>query len=312
MARCTIPKTSSVMTSTILPSVVQEQLELWKGILPSKNAQFVEAETFDVKTYSVDQKDVRKRLSIGLTKLIKGDKIDKFLKQDSIDAVSVFTLTGRILDILSQNEFDVETVAKYRSLITYLETRNESPSLLRDIAKGVLYELFQTISKSAQKDVFVKAIEFAVQRDVVLSMLFFTRDEAERVSTAASTKEREFFKSKMRALTDDQREIQKALIDIGMAPYIVKNEDRELFAREYNYPDPEEEYNQIMAENDLNRPEEGYNDVRDFVEDGVRPQNVFGEEMEVDHGDYGDRYVRPYDDWSNTVGDADFDEGYGT
>ena len=312
MARCTIPKTSSVMTSTILPSVVQEQLELWKGILPSKNAQFVEAGTFDVKTYSVDQKDVRKRLSIGLTKLIKGYKIDKFLKQDSIDAVSVFTLTGRILDILSQNEFDVETVAKYRSLITYLETRNESPSLLRDIAKGVLYELFQTISKSSKREVFVKAIEFAVQRDVVLSMLFFTRDEAERVSTAASTKEREFFKSKMRALTDDQREIQKALIDIGMAPYIVKNEDRELFAREYNYPDPEEEYNQIMAENDLNRPEEGYNDVRDFVEDGVRPQNVFGEEMEVDHGDYGDRYVRPYDDWSNTVGNADFDEGYGT
>ena len=312
MARCTIPKTTSIITSTILPSVVQEQLELWKGILPSKYAERVEPQPFDVKTYSVDPKDIRRRLGIGFTKLTKGDKIDKFLKQETIDAVSIFTLTNRILDILSQNEFDVETVAKYRALITYLETRNESPSLLRDIAKGVLYELFQTISKSRQKDVVVKAIEFAVQRDVVLSMLFLTRDDAERISTEASTKEREFFKSKMRSLTDDQREIQKALIDIGMAPYIVKNEDRELFAREYNYPDPEEEYNQLMAENDLNRPEEGYNDVRDFVEDGVRPQNVFGEEMEVDHGGYGDRYVRPYDDWSNTVGDADFDEGYGT
>lgn len=312
MARCTIPKTTSVMTSTILPSVVQEQLELWKSILPSRYAQIVEPQPFDVKTYSMDSRDIRKRLGIGLTKLIKSDKIEKFLKQDSIDAVSVFTLTSRILDILSQNEFDVETLAKYRNLITYLETRNESPSLLRDIAKGVLYELFQLISKDKQKDIIVKAIDFAVQRDVVLSMLFFTRDDAERISTEASTKEREFFKSKMRALTDDQREIQKALIDIGMAPYIVKNEDRELFAREYNYPDPEEEYTQLMAEQDLNRPEEGYNDNRDFVEDGVRPQNVFGEEMEVDHGDYGDRYVRPYDDWANTVGDADFDEGYGT
>jgi hypothetical protein len=312
MARCTIPKTTSIITPTILPSVVQDQLELWKSIFPSKYAQFVESQPFDVKTYSVDQKDIRKRLSIGLTKIIKSDKIDKFLKQDSIDAVSIFTLTNRILDILSQNEFDVETVAKYRSLITYLETRNESPSILRDIAKGVLYELFQVISKSQQKDVLVKAIDFALQRDVVLSMLFFTRDEAERISTAASTKEREFFKSKMRSLTDDQREIQKALIDIGMAPYIVKNEDRELFAREYNYPDPEEEYTRLAAEQDLNRPEEGYNDTRDFVEDGVRPQNVFGDELEVDHGDYGDRYVRPYDDWSNTVGDADFDEGYGT
>lgn len=312
MARCTIPKTSSVLTSTILPSVVQSQMELWKSILPSRNAQLVSREEFDVQTYSVDPKDIRKRLSIGLTKIIKSDKIEKFLKQDSIDAVSVFTLTGRILDILSENEFDIEKAAYFRNLITYLRTKDENPSILRDIAKGVLYELMQVVSKDKQKDVYAKAIEFAVQRDVVLSMLFFTRDEADRISTQASTKEREFFKSKMRSLTDDQREIQKALIDIGMAPYIVKNEDRELFAREYNFPDPEEEYNQIMAEQDLNRPEEGYNDTRDFVEDGVRPQNVLGQEMEVDYGDYGDRYVRPYDDWSNTVGDADFDEGYGT
>ena len=312
MARCTIPKTLSVITSTILPSIVQEPIELWKGIGMSKYAELMVPSEFDVKTYSVDQKDIRKRLGIGLTKIIKGDKIEKFLKQDGIDSVSIFTLTNRILDILSQNEMDVKTVAYYRDLITYLETKNESPSLLRDIAKGVLYELFQVISKSSQKEVFAKAIEFAVQRDVVLSMLFFTRDDADRISTAASTKEREFFKNKMRSLTDDQREVQKALIDIGMAPYIVKNEDRELFAREYNYPDPEEEYNQLMAENDLNRPEEGYNDARDYVEDGERPQNVFGQEMEVDHGDYGDRYVRPYDDWSNTVGDADFDDGYGT
>lgn len=312
MARCTIPKTNSIITSKVLPSVVQSQLELWNSIVPSKYAKFVAPEEFDVETYSVDQKDIRKRLSIGLTKIIKSDKIDKFLKQPTIDAVSVFTLTSRILDILSQNEFDIEKAAYFRKLITYLKTKDENPSILRDIAKGVLYELMQVISKDKQKDVYAKAIEFAVQRDVVLSMLFFTRDEADRISTAASTKEREFFKSKMRALTDDQREIQKALIDIGMAPYIVKNEDRELFAREYNYPDPEEEYNRLIAEADLNRPEEGYNDNRDFVEDGVRPQNVFGQEMETDYGDYGDRYVRPYDDWANTVGDADFDEGYGT
>jgi len=43
----------------------------------------------------------------------------------------------------------------------------------------------------------------------------------------------------------------------------------------------------------------------------MRPLNVLGEELEVDNGAYGDRYVRPYDDWSNTVGDADFDNGYG-
>ena len=312
MARCTIPKTKSVMTSPILPSVVQSQLELWPGIAMSKYADLIASEPFEIPSYTVDSKEIRKRLGIGLVKLIKSDKIEKFLKQDSIDSVSIGTLTNRILDILSQNEFDIEIIETYRNMITYIETKNQSPSIMRDIAKGILYELFQTIAKDKQKEVYAKAIDFALQRDVVFSMLFFTRDEADRISTAASTKEREFFKSKMRSLTDDQREIQKALIDIGMAPYIVKNEDRELFAREYNYPDPEDEYNQLAAETDLNRPEEGYGDVRDLVEGGMPPQNVFGQEMETDYGDYGDRYVRPYDDWSNTVGDAEFDNGYGT
>lgn len=312
MMRCMVPKTKSIFTPKILPIVSQPPLELWKNISISKYAEFIEKSEIDIKTYSVDQKDIRKRLGIGFTKLSKNDKIEKFLKQENIDVVSVFTLTNRILDIISREGFDIKTVREYRQLTTYLETKDKSASLLRDIAKGVLYELLETISKAKNKEVFVKAIDFAVQRDVVLNMLFFTKDEAEKISTSASTKEREFFKNKMRSLTDDQREIQKSLIDIGMAPYIVKNEDRELFAREYNYPDPEEEYNQLIQASDEQKPEEGYNDTRDYVEDGVRPQNVFGQELEVDYGDYGDRYVRPYDDYSNTVGDADFDEGYGT
>lgn len=312
MMRCDVPKTKSILTSKTLPPISQRALELWKRIDVSKYAQYIVAPEYDVKTYSVDQKDIRKRLGIGFTKLSKNDKIEKFLKQDNIDVVSILTLTNRILDIISQNGFNIKTIEEYRELTTYLETKEKSSSLLRDTAKGILYELLETITKDKKKEIYVKAIDFAVQRDVVLNMLFFTKDDAERISTEASTKEREFFKSKMRSLTDEQREIQKSLLDIGVAPYIVKNEDRELFAREYNYPDPEEEYQQIIQTIDENRPEEGYNDTRDYVEDGVRPQNVLGEELEVDYGDYGDRSVRPYDDYSNMVGETDFDEGYGT
>lgn len=312
MMRCNIPKTKSIFTPKILPVISQPPLELWNNIQMSKYAELIVPPEIESKLYTVDQKDIRKRLGIGFTKLFKNDKIEKFLKQDNIDVVSVFTLTNRILDIISQNEFDIGVIAEYRSLITNLETKDKSPSLLRDIAKGILYDILEKISKDKKKEVYVKAIDFAVQRDVVLNMLFFTKNEAEDISTRASTKEREFFKSKMRSLTDEQREIQKSLIDIGMAPYIVKTEDRELFAREYNYPDPEEEYNKIMSQADEQKPEEGYNDTRDYVEDGVRPQNVLGEDLEVDYGDYGDRGVRPYDDYANTVGNTDFEEGYGT
>jgi hypothetical protein len=311
MMRCLVAKTKSIFSSKTLPVVSQPPIELWTKINMSKNGEFIVPLEVKINSFSLDQKDIRQNLAIGFTKLFKNDKIEKFLKRDTIDVVSIITLTNRILDIISQNGFNIKTVAEFREMITYLETKDKSTSILRDISKGILYELLQTISKDKKKEVYVKAIDFAVQRDVVLNMLFFTKDDAEKISNAASTKEREFFKSQMRSLTDDQREIQKSLIDIGMAPYIVKNEDRELFAREYNYPDPEEEYNQIIQQQDENRPEEGYNDTRDYVEDGVRPQNVLGEEMETDYGDYGDRQVRPYDDYSNVVGDADFDDGYG-
>jgi len=112
-------------------------------------------------------------------------------------------------------------------------------------------------------------------------------------------------------MNDTQREITKMLLDVGVAAYIITNEDRETFAREYNYPDPEEEYNKLVQQLDEQKPEDGYNDTRDYVEDGVRPLNVLGEELEVDTGGYGDRAVRPYDDYANMVGDADFDNGYG-
>jgi hypothetical protein len=180
--------------------------------------------------------------------------------------------------------------------------------LLRDIAKGLLYELFEDVSKDKNVSALKKALDEAVNRDVVLNMIFFTKEEAERITDAARTQERDAFKKRLRSMNDTERELTKLLLDIGIAPYIITNEDREMFAREYNYPDPEEEYEQIMNRQDQTVPEEG-NETRDFVEAGDTPLNVNGGEMQVDYGDYGDRAVRPYDDYANTVGD--FDDNYG-
>jgi hypothetical protein len=219
-------------------------------------------------------------------------------------------MMNRILDVISTQEFDLTKLASYRNTISLLDLRRNQ-SMVRDTAKGLLYELTHEIASDKNKVRLGKAIDDALLKDVVMNMLLYTDEEARRISEAARTKERERFKQTMRSMNDTQREITKMLLDIGVAPYIITNEDREIFAREYNYPDPEEEYTALMQQQDEQKPEEGYNDTRDFVEDGVRPLNVFGQEMEVDHGDYGDRYVRPYDDWSNVVGDADFDGGYG-
>ena len=310
MMKCGVSRPLSILTTKLLPKVTQDSIELAKNIVPATQSEYVIAPKLEFKRITFDDKEVRKRLGMKLAKITKSDKIEKFLTRDNIDAVSVLTLMNRILDILSFQNFNLQILSKYREAISDLEVRKNS-SLLRDTAKGLLYELSHEIADSKDKASIGKAIDDALLKDVVMNMLLYTDEEAKRISEAARTKERETFKQRMRNLNDTQREITKMLLDIGVAPYVITNEDREIFAREYNYPDPEEEYNKLVQNQDEQKPEDGYNDTRDYVEDGVRPLNIFGEELEVDHGGYGDRAVRPYDDYSNTVGDVDFDNGYG-
>jgi hypothetical protein len=106
-------------------------------------------------------------------------------------------------------------------------------------------------------------------------------------------------------MNDTEREITKTLLEIGIASYIITNVDRELFAREYKPLEPENE-----QEPDDLAPEEGYNDTRDYVENGDVPKGEDGKDLEVDYGDYGDRAVRDYDDYGNN-GTMDDGEGYG-
>ena len=307
MMKCGVSRPLSIMITKLLPKVKQDTIELAKNITPAAQSEYVMKPEFQIQKLTVSDKDIRRRLAMKLANITKSDKIEKFLNRDNIDAVSILTLMNRILDILSIQNFNLNILKQYREITSNLNT-HVNKSLLRDTAKGLLYELSHEISKDKSLG---KAIDDALNKDVVMNMLFYTDEEAKRISEASRTKERETFKQRMRSLNDTQREITKMLLDIGVAPYIITNEDREIFAREYNYPDPEEEYNQLVQQMDQQKPEDGYNDTRDFIEDGNQPLNIFGQEMEVDNGGYGDRHVRPYDDWANTIGDADFNDGYG-
>jgi hypothetical protein len=103
----------------------------------------------------------------------------------------------------------------------------------------------------------------------------------------------------MRQMDDSQREVTKMMLDIGIAPYIITNEDRELFKREYGYADPEAEYDQIVGEQDIDRPE-----------DGEGPDNRDGE-RQIDTGAYGDEREELYDRGEYNTGNFDNEEGYG-
>lgn len=296
MAECSLNVPRTYITGRLPPNVSQERMVFAKT-RPSPYAQQIESLYVPPKVITFTDAEIRRRAGLGFPKGLKLEKIESFIRSDT-DGVALLSLLGRILDVLSTEGYPLDRLAEYRTACVYLRT-----SLVRDAARGLLYELFHEVLNHRNRAGFVNALSVASQRDLALNMLLLTKEQATRQDSDLRTREREVFKMRMRQMNDTEREVTKMLLDIGIAPYIITNEDREIFAREYRLPNPETEYNNAVAEQDIDRPEEGYNADRDVDEDGAQAI-VNGHELEVDYGDYGDR--------RNDIQDRDYERQYWT
>jgi hypothetical protein len=304
MADCNLDVPRTYITGRLPPNVKQEDM-VFMPAKPSPASEPVFAKLDKHAGVKLTEDAIRKSVKLGFPKGLKLEKLERFVTSD-VDAVALFALLNRLLDILSTEKFSIKSIARYRETSIYLESL-----LMRDAIRGLLYELLHEIADSKNKAGLLSTISTAVQRDLAMNMILLTKEQATRQDSDLRTREREVFKTRMRNMNDTDREVTKLLLDIGIAPYIITNEDRELFAKEYKLPDPEAEYNAAVAEQDADRPEDGYNAARDVDEDGAAFDATTGRDREVDHGQYGDRrdeitdrdYERQY--WTN------LDEGDG-
>ena len=298
---CQTPAPHVMFQGNKITSVIQDKLKLWDNMVVSSKAVEVVGILNVPEPFKFTDAEIRKMKTSGIPKAFsKMDKLVKFLNSKE-DAVAFLTLFNRILDILSTNEYNLKELTDYRTKAVYLKS---DKTLTKDVAIGLLYELLEKVGKTPA---LVKIISESVKRDVVLQMIFMTSDEAELENNTLRAKERDTLKKKLRSMNDTSREITKMLLDIGIADFLITNADREFFARQYaNIKTELEEAKEV----DGNMPEEGYNDTRDYVENGDVPLGENGVELPVDRGDYGDRAVRDYDDYTNT-GVMDDGEGFG-
>jgi hypothetical protein len=303
---CDIPMPRTYITGRLPPNVVQDPIIL-APTKPSELARYIVGVQESPKVIVFTDAEVRRRAALGFPKSTKLDKIEAFLRSDT-DGIAFLALLNRILDVLSRESYPIDRLIEYRSMSVFLQTTMDK-SLVRDASRGIVYELMHEIMKDRNKSGLLNALSTALQRDLVFSMILITKEQATKQESDLRTREREVFKQRMRSMNDTEREATKMLLDIGIAPYIITNEDREIFAREYNLPDPESEYERIAQEQDMDRPEEGYNVSRDVEDDQAAIVN--GHEQQVDYGDYGDRREDLRDRNYEAVADFDFDEGYG-
>jgi hypothetical protein len=295
-AECKIYLPRAFLSAKLPPKVSQEKVKLQDNIKPSKNSQKISSKLILEEEIELSKKEIEKNLSMGFPKLSKMDKIELFIKSTN-DGIALLFLLNRILDFLSSTDFSKEKIIEYREISTNLKT-SINLSILRDISKGLLYKLFNEISSHKNKISILNLISLVVQKDLSLNMMLLTEEEAQKEDLTLRAKERETFKMRMRQMDDTQREITKMLLDIGLAGYIITNEDRELFSQEYNIK--EEEPN-------LEESEDGQ--VLPDYEDGDIRRGPDGRELTIGNGGYGEQGNENGD--YNGGGQFDDGEGFG-
>jgi len=300
----TNPLCNSVQPTSILqpkqgPNVRQMPTRLSDSILPAKHAMSVPIQIDSgVGLQKIRDTDVRANLQLKFP-AIKVPSLQRFVNESN-DGIALITLLHRIMDLLKPSA----NIA-FRESLVLLDTTID-PSLLRDTVRGLIFKFLHSVAKKENTELILQR---AVRKDVVLRMLLLKRDDAEKIQNSLRAKERETFKQRMRQMPDQEREVTKQLLDIGLAGYIITNEDRRIFSKEQETVDQDEETLQGIRDMDENMPEGGHNGTRD-VEDGEAPIGEGGRALETDYGDYGDKADRDAGDYGEDTR-YNFGEGDG-
>ena len=288
-AECSGIKPRSTLTAKMLPSLSQKFPELWKT-KPTSGAVYIQPEEVTVKYTFPDKKEIEKGVKIGFSKTLKLELIRKFVDSDT-DGIALLSLLSRLLDILAPLKFLPKKIMEIRK---FIESVNpfENKSLFRDAVKGRIYELVDLIKSEGN---FIEAVKTAMNRDLDMNMILLTKEDSEKQVEILRARERETLKERLRQLTDTEREVTKMLLDIGIAQYIVTNEDRRLFAKELGV-------SETIGDDDVNADDvpEGGHTNRDYFEEDVQ-LNENGQPIEPDRGEYGDTRDRPADDYSRAT-----------
>jgi len=261
-----------------LPTVSQPLLKLDPKIPPSPDLKLIESENVSMKFSKLSAKEIEENVGLGLPKEFK-----MFTDALKGDLYTFISLTSRVLDILATTTYDKKKIASLRDA---LNVKYESASYMRDVAKGVFFKALSGIPATPMKTLLE-----TIKTDLVFKMLLQSKEKAEKEELELRTREKNELKARYREMTDTKRELVKMLVDIGISEFIVTNEDRRRFAQDFNQK-MEQEYEESL----LDKPEGNF--IRDYVENGDQPIDVLGNIQEVDFGDYGDREVRDYNDYT--------------
>ncbi len=248
------PSARPIWTSGRPPKVLQGVVPLWNGIQASTLATPIRPALSDrVQPVPTPVADIRARRS-------KGNK--SRLKVGEQYRTNIL-LASRIADVFLQptplREVDP----------------TQSNAALRDIAQGFVFEEIAATQASPEKRARLEEMR---TKDIAVYMLQADYTEQKKEANKLRASERLSVVTTMAKKSDAERAVIGDLLKLGLAPYIITNQDRAIFAREA------ERLQDVLV---VEEEEAGVGQARDILEDGT--ENTY---VATDNGDYGD-YV-PY------------------
>lgn len=268
---CPIYKTGiSIMMKRLLKFKPQIPIETK---FPSPLLKIINVFHEPPKFQEIPKTEIKKNIEIGLSDFPLGDLVKNG------DSNSFLIIANQILTV-ARELFPKADQIYFRNKI--LKLKNENPSLMRDISKGILFELLSKIKKN---QAITRLVLNNLKNNLTLKILLTDKKEAEIEEFELIAKERNYIKATLRNKTDIEREIYEKLLSLGIAEFIVTNKEREKFFKDYSSSQEIPLDDEIESE-------------RDYIENGNLPIAEDGTEMQVDYGDYGDRATRDYDDYT--------------
>jgi hypothetical protein len=248
------PSSRPIWTSGRPPKVLQDVIPLWQGIQASNLATFLRAAvSLRVEPAPIATSEIRTRRSIGNKSKLKVGTAYR----------TNLLLASRIADVFRQptplREVDP----------------SQSKDALRDIAQGFAFEEIAGALSSVEKRTRLEEMR---TKDIAVYILQADYAEQKKEANKLRASERLSIVDTMAKKSDAERAVIGDLLKLGLAPYIITNQDRAIFAREA------ERLQDVFA---TEEEEIGVGQARDILEDGMENEYVA-----TDHGDYGD-YV-PY------------------
>lgn len=258
------PTNRPVWTSGRPPKIVQGDPRLRVGLLPAETAvRVLPSPSPRVEPVPVSKAEIRTLLSMAPP------------KSQVKDPYRANLLLAQRLGTMNLSPPDIATVDPM-----------QNASELRDLARGLVFQQLATIQADPIKRTQYETGKF---KDIALYMLSVDYKEQRAEVNKIRATERLKFIQRMATKSDQERDVIGDLLQIGLAPYIISNQDRELFAREAELLQQEmaRQDDMFQATGDLDE-DTGVGAARDHYDDGDE-----NEDVGVDHGDYGDRAGLP-------------------